>query len=151
MSEWGRLREETRVKGVKLMNRLEWDRGRWGNGKTKLTGNWRLNRKTNADCDKLHLFKLLLLKRDAFRCFQRGGCSSGGRAVGHQSDGRWFDKASLGKTLNPTLPTDASIGVWMSRSTLWVMHRVLYQCVNVAWSGGFEWSARATSTVHLPF
>ena len=47
------------------------------------------------------------------------GCSSGGRAVAHQSVGRWFDsgspgphiEASLGKTLNPALPTDASIGV----------------------------------------
>ena len=45
-----------------------------------------------------------------------GGCSSGGRAVAHQSEGRWFDsgfpglyvEASLGKTLNPKLPTDVS-------------------------------------------
>ena len=42
-----------------------------------------------------------------------------GRAVAHQSEGRWFDsglpglhvEASLGKTLNPTLPTNVSIGV----------------------------------------
>jgi len=42
------------------------------------------------------------------------GCSSGGRAVAHQLEGRWFDsgfprlyvEAPLGKTLNPTLPTD---------------------------------------------
>jgi len=36
-----------------------------------------------------------------------GSCSSGGKTVAHQSEGRWFDsgrtKASLGKTLNPTL------------------------------------------------
>jgi len=48
-----------------------------------------------------------------------GGCGPGGRAVAHQSEGHWFDsgfpgphvEASLGKTLSPTLPTDASIGV----------------------------------------
>ena len=47
-----------------------------------------------------------------------GGCSSGGIDT-CQPEGRWFDfpwphvEVSLGKTLNPTLRTDASIGVRM--------------------------------------
>ena len=71
----------------------------------------------------------------------KAGCSSVGRAVAHQPEGRWFDSGfpglhveeSLGKTLNPMLPTDVSIGVWMC---VWMVrkHVVLYTlktcCVN---------------------
>lgn len=106
-------------------------------------------------------------------CFPQaqGGCVSGGREVGHQSEGRWFDswpcslhvKISFSKILKPKSLSLVCECVYVCCYRSWwaggASHSSLcHQCMNVCVNGGmlicfvkcFDWSQRQKNinTIH---